>query len=307
MQGRNAIILLIAVVIGIVAVIIANSWFSGMQQRQEKVAVQQKLSRIVVATQPMEFGTKITPQMVRMQNWPADSVPQGAFTSIDAVLKDNRVALRPIVPNEPVLASKVSGTDGRATLAAVLPEGMHAYSIRTDATRGVSGFVLPGTMVDVLLTRKIDGDGAGPQDLRSDVILRNVEVLAADQMANDKEGKPKVSRNVTLATTLFDAQRLSIAEKVGTISLALRKVEDAAQDKADGVVRDAAFTVTDRQLGGRRMYIAKRREGPPPSSIPSARMASGPVSAAPAFSGPSMTVFRGTDPTIYPLGFSGGK
>lgn len=285
--------------------VIANAWFSGMQDRRERQVEQQKLVNIVVAAQPMEFGTKITPPMLRLQSWPANSVPQGAFTSIPAVLKDNRVALRPIVPNEPVLASKVSGSDGRATLAAVLPDGMAAYSISVDAVRGVAGFVLPGTMVDVLLTRDLDTDGAS-KNLRSDVILRNVQVLAVDQLANDKEGKPKVSRTATLAVSLYDAQRLSIAHRMGTLSLALRKVEDGAVQPGEAIA-DAASPVTSRQVAGGPLYIVRRPAAvgmPRSEPVRVAMPRVGPV-GPPAASGPTMTVVRGTEPTIYPLVASG--
>src|SRR5260370_42176747 len=104
MQNRNWIVLAVAIVLGLVAVLLANSYFSGVKEKQERLAQQQAMARIVVAAQPLEFGTKLTPQNVRMQNFPASSVPEGAFRSIDDALKDNRVALRPIVVNEPVLA-----------------------------------------------------------------------------------------------------------------------------------------------------------------------------------------------------------
>ena len=311
MQNRNWIILAVAVVIGIFAVILANSYFSGVEQRSEQLAEQQKVVQIVVAAQPLEFGTKLTPQNIRLQSFPASSVPVGAFRSLPEALKDNRVALRPIVPNEPVLASKVSGTDGRATLAALLPEGMRAISIPIDAVRGVSGFVLPNTMVDVLLTRKIAGEGAGPEDLRADVILENVQVLAIDQLASDKEGTPKVGRTATLAVTLHDAQRLTIAEKVGTLSLALRKVETAATTDSGAPAGKFAQTVTGRQLGGPRLYIPARREAAPrmaavdqPRMVAALRRAAytGPGVA----SGSSMTVIRGVEPTSYPVGYLGG-
>lgn len=313
MQGRNVLILIVAVVIGLLAVVLANAWFSGVEQRQIKQAEQQKLARIVVATQPLEFGTRLTEQNVRLQNWPAASVPEGAFTAIPEALKDDRTALRPIVPGEPVLASKVSGKDGRATLAAVLPNGMHAYSIPSSALEGVSGFVLPGTMVDVLLTRKIPGDGAQAEDMRADVILRNVQVLAVDQLASDKKGDPKVARTATVAVTLADAQRLSIAEKIGTLSLALRKVEDGTGVNA--AYADATSTVTNRQLGGARIFIGKRPEMAAASPMPMAALASaarafrGGAQGMGAHSGSSMTVVRGVEPTIYPLGggIPGGK
>jgi pilus assembly protein CpaB len=312
MQGRNWLVAVIAIVVGLIAVIVANAWFAGVTQRQENEAEAQRLIQVVVATQPLEFGTKLIPQNIKLQAWPAASVPEGAFTTVPDALRDNRVALRPIVPGEPILASKVSGKDGRATLAALLPDGMRATSVPVSAVHGVAGFVLPGTMVDVLLTRQIDGDGAGSTDLRSDVILQNVEILAVDQLANDKEGKPKVSRTATLAVTLYDAQRLAIATKIGTLSLVLRKVE-AAPDGLDGTPQTAsvfASTVTRNQMGGPRLFIPKKTEraarpaAPSYAAAPRPPRIGGSVNAPTGFgAGGSMTVFRGSEPTTYPVGF----
>lgn len=316
MQGRNLVLIGVALVIGIVAVIMANAYFSGVEQRQAAVAERQRLVRIVVATQPMEFGAPLTQQNVKLANFPANSVPEGAFTSIAEALKDNRVALRPIVPGEPVLRSKVSGTDGRATLAALLPEGFRAISIPIDNVRGVAGFVLPGMMVDVLLLRQIEGDGAGSQDQRADTILENVQVLAVDQLADEKTGEPKVSRTATLAVTPTDASRLALANRIGTLQLTLRKVEPAFTAEGGPQPR-AAKTVTSRQLGVPRIVIGSRSRGgggdgarygsapvPPLASISPPPLASLP--AMPAYSGPAMTVVRGTEPTNYQVGTLGG-
>jgi pilus assembly protein CpaB len=313
MQGRNWLVAAIAIVVGLIAVIIANAYFTGVEQRSASEADSQKMVQIVVATQPLAFGTKLIPQNIKLQTWPAASVPQGAFMTIPDALKDNRVALRPIVPGEPILASKVSGTDGRATLAALLPEGMRAVSVPVSAINGVSGFVLPGTMVDVLLTRQIEGEGAKREDLRSDVFLQNVEVLAVDQQANDKEGKPKVARTATVAVTLFDAQRLAIATKVGTLSLVLRKVEAAPGSTIDGPPKSAVGTfasvVTKRDLGGPRLFVPKKSEAAPRPAAPAYAAAprpprmGGSVTAPGGFgAGGSMTVFRGAEPTTYPVG-----
>lgn len=303
MQTRNLILLGIAIVLGIFAVILANSYFSGVEQRQAQVAEQQKLARIVVATQPLDFGGPLTTENVKMQNWPEQSVPQGAFFNVQDALKDNRVALRPIVPGEPILADKVSGTDGRATLAALLPDGMRAISIPVNAVNGVSGFVLPGTMVDVLLVRQIEGDGSTGQDQRADVLLRNVQVLAVDQLANDKQGDPKVSRTATLAVTPRDAQKLAVAGRLGTLQLTLRKVESAAMtDGSDGRL---TRTLTSRQLGLPRIVIPGRGGGGTP---PSALASIAPPATIRPFvpTGPAMTVVRGTEPTSYQVGPLGG-
>lgn len=310
MQGRNWIILAVAAVVGLFAVIIANGYFSGIQERNERLAEAQRLVKIAVASQPLEFGTKLTDQNVKMQAWPASSVPVGAFVSIPAVMKDNRVALRPMVPGEPVLASKVSGKDGRATLAAVLPEGMRAVSIPIGAVSGVAGFVLPGTTVDVILTRKMSGEGATSEDFRSDVILESVQVLAVDQLTNDKQGKPKVGKTATVAVTIHDAQRLSVADRMGALSLALRKVEDAPI-LAQGVAVKTTSTVTGRQVGGPRLYIGRPRESRPQPSAqrsyarPPTYVAVARVGNPGGPSGPSMTVVRGTQSTDYPITYGG--
>lgn len=310
MQNRNWIMLAVAVAIGLFAVLIANAWFSGMEDKQDQSQQQQSLARIAVASQPLAFGDRLTDQNVRLQDWPAASVPEGAFRSLNEAMKNNRVAVRPLVPGEPVLASNVSGTDGRATLAAVLPSGMRAVSIAVDATSGVAGFVLPGTTVDVILTRKIPGAGATSEDLRADIILESVQVLAVDQSADDKKSEPKVSKNVTVAVLPRDAQRLAIAESMGTLSLALRKVEDA------GAI-EAASTVTSRTIGGPVMVIAGRspagapQAGAYPAYLP-ATAARVPVTGGPlapvmgAASGPSMIVVRGTEVSSYPVTQSRG-
>ena len=312
MQGRNLILAGVAVVIGIIAVILANAYFSGVEERSAIVAQQQKLARIVVATQALEFGQPLTPQNLKLQNWPASSVPEGAFTSISEALKDNRVALRPIVPGEPVLSSKVSGKDGRATLAALLPEGFRAISIPIDNVKGVSGFVLPGTTVDVLLLRKMEGDGATSDDQRADVILENARVIAIDQLADEKTGKPKVGRTATLAVTPTDAQRLAIANRMGDLQLTLRKIEPVLA--LDAPAQRLSNTMTSRQLGVPRIVIGGRGGGgvggsSVPASAPQFASIS-PPAATPAvavYSGPAMTVVRGTQPTNYEVGTLGGS
>lgn len=308
MQGRNWVMIGIAAFLGLVAVIIANAYFSGVQDKRENVTRQQALTQIVVAAQAMEFGTIITEQNARLQAWPANSVPEGAFRTLKDAMKDSRVVLRPIVPGEPVLASKVSGTDGRATLAALLPDGMRAVSIAVTAVSGVSGFVLPGTLVDVIVTRKIPGEGATTEDFRSDVVLENVQVLAIDQLANDKQGEPKVSKTATLQVSLYDAQRLIIAEKIGDLSLVLRKVEGSATGTAVAAARPR--TITNRNLGGPRFYIPDRqgRGGALPVGFapPALAMPAGGTTGPAPISGPSMTVYRGVDSTSYPVGRNGG-
>ena len=119
MERRNIIIAVAAVIIGLLAVYLANSWFSGVEERQERVAEEQRMVRLVVANQDMEFGSPLTQDNVRVTSWPANSVPQGAYLEADAqrLLSGGNVAIRPIARGEPILLSRISE---RAVLSASL-------------------------------------------------------------------------------------------------------------------------------------------------------------------------------------------
>lgn len=305
MRGRNLIILGIAIFVGLLAVYIANSYFSGAQEREERRAEELQMARIVVATQEVEFGAPINEANTRLVNWPASSVPDGAFTSLQEAHANGRVALRPITVGEPILASKVSGSDGRATLSANLPPDMRAVAIPVNRIAGVGGFVRPGDVVDILLTRQIPGEGSGNADKMTTVVLENVLVLATDQTANDKETQPQVSRTATVQTDLFGAQKLALAREIGTFTLALRNVENQAVG--------ATETVVTSDLGGSGYRIYGRRNtgganagggsATPVINITPAMLGGATQAQASAASsrprGPTMSVIRGTDSQTY--------
>lgn len=291
MRGRNLLIIGLAVFIGLIAVYLANSYFSGVQERQDREAQANQMAQIVVATQDFQFGTQLASTNLRLANWPANSVPQGAFVSIEEATRGGRVALRPIAVGEPILADKVSGEGGRATLASIIPEELRAVSIPVNPVSGVSGFVRAGDVVDVLLTRQIPGDGADRDDQMTHVVLENVLVLAIDQTADENATDPEVGQTATLQTDITGAQKLTLAREIGSLSLALRNVENQLVGSTQ--------TVTPSDLGGAGYYI------PAPAAT-----GGGTVAAAPSGSGgvvtlprrptgPTMSVVRGTEPTTY--------
>lgn len=299
MQGRNLVVLAVAVLIGLLAVFLANSYFSGVERQQERVAEQQKLAQVVVASQDIVFGTALSTQNLRLASWPANSMPAGAFTSIEQATKNGRVALRPIVTGEPVLASKVSGTDGRATIAANLPPGKLAYAIPINDVNGVGGFVRPGDVVDVLVTRPIPGEGATANDKMTDVVLEDVPVLGVDQVSDSSDTKANVGKTATLEVDTFGAQKLALAGQLGVISLALRNVADQ--------ITGPRATVIPRHLTVNNYVIPAKKNTGSDSSMPAqlakalqprAARASGNFTI-PVASGPSMTVVRGTTVSEY--------
>ena len=139
MERRNLIIIGVAVVFGLIAVYLANSWFTGVERQQQAAIETQATTRIAVASLDMPFGAPLTSANVKLVNWPADSVPPGAYREGEAerLLGSGNVAIRPIVAGEPILLSRVSD---RAVLSANIPADMRAVTVPVDPVSGVAGF-----------------------------------------------------------------------------------------------------------------------------------------------------------------------
>lgn len=222
MRSKTVIMIALALVFASMAVLTGHKWLDRLSsQRLREIQVVKPVSTrtIVVAAVPLKFGTEITRKQLAELPWPGEAVPKGAFATFDEVLdgKGRRVALAAIEENEPILSAKITGPGQRASLAALIGEGMKAVTVRVNDVLGVAGFVLPGERVDVLLTRTLDKGEAF-----ADVLLQNVKVLAVDQSADERADKPAVVKAVTLEVATAEAQKLSLASSVGTLSLALR-------------------------------------------------------------------------------------
>ena len=287
MDRRNWIIVGAAVILGLLAVYLANAWFNGTQERQEKIAEQQRLVNIVVATRDLEFGAPLTRDNVRLASWPANSVPTGAYQNLPQLLAGGNVAIRPIAQGEPILLSRVSA---RAVLSANLPLDMRAVTVPVNDVTGVAGFVTPGDVVDVLLTRQIPGDGASGSDKMTSVVLENVQVLATDRESNEQNTDPNANKTATLQVDTIGAQKLALAREIGSLSLALRNVKNQTVG-ATGVV-------TSADLAGGRYYIrsrAPRQTTTTQQTVSTTiRQPSAPAVSAPRRpTGPTMSIFRG--------------
>jgi pilus assembly protein CpaB len=182
---------------------------------------------LVVAEVPLRFGAELSPDNVTEAPWSSSAIPTGAFRSKADLFKEGRrVVLASIESNEPILASRITGPGQKGGLSALIDPGMRAVAVRVDDVRGVAGFVTPGDRVDVVLTRKEDRGGASGS--YADVLLQDVKVLGVDQIANASEEKASVAKAVTLEVTTEQAQKLVLAQGVGTLALVLRKAGAAA-------------------------------------------------------------------------------
>ena len=227
MRTSTIVMIAFAVLFGLLAVFVAQSWLnSATEQRMRSLEANKKpltTTTIVVASKPLRFGNELTAAQLSEAPWPAASLPAGSFSKIADVLNGGkRVALTAIEANEPVLSTKITGPGQRATLSATLRDGLKAATVRVNDIDGVGGFVLPGDHVDVALTRQVDKINAS-----TEIVLQNVRVLAIDQIADDRTDKPAVVKAVTLEVDVVGAQKLSLAASIGSMSLMLRKAGEA--------------------------------------------------------------------------------
>jgi len=246
-RTSTVVMIAFAVLFGLIAVFLAQTWLNNQaEQRMRSLEAQKKpdvpARTIVVAARPLRFGDELGGAALREVPWPQDALPPGAFAKISELTASRRVVVLPMEANEAVLASKITGPGQRATLSAVLGQGMKAVTIRVNDVEGVAGFVLPGDHVDVVLTRQSDKDNAS-----NDVIVQNVRVLAVDQQADARAEKAAVVKAVTVEVDETDAQKLSLAAAVGTMSLLLRKAGETGELQPLRVTLNDLWRAASRQ------------------------------------------------------------
>lgn len=257
MRANTIIMIVLAGVFGVLAVVLANIWLANQRSvmaRTDEVPP----DTVVVAAVALKFGDTLSTDKLREVAWPAGAVPSGAFkTTKELLTGDSKQALQAIGVNEPVLATKITGPGQRATLSAVLGEGMKAVSIRVNDVLGVAGFVFPGDRVDVLLTRTVrDNDGADKSFV--DVLLQSMKVLAVDQVADESKDSPTVVKSVTLEASTRDAQKLTLAAGAGQLSLALRQAAASQGETTERVTLSDLTGETPADVAARQAELDRK-------------------------------------------------
>jgi pilus assembly protein CpaB len=232
MRNNSIVILVVAVVLGGLAALLARNWL--VSHAQSNTA-----GTMVVAGVPLSFGAVLSADNLTEIPWTAGSLPDGAFVTKRDVLKDGkRMALSSISRNEPILRDKITGPNQLATLSTILEPGKRAVTVRVDDVRGVAGFIQPGDRVDVALIRT--EAETKTKEGYSDIILQSAKVLAIDQLTGERTDKATIAKAVTLEVNEEDAQKILLAGNIGRLSLILRQADEA---KSDTVRR-----VTERDL-----------------------------------------------------------
>ncbi|MGX7953206.1 Flp pilus assembly protein CpaB [Tsuneonella sp. HG249] len=224
-----------ALAIAIVTAMMARSMFAGASAPEAQAAPVPKGPKVLVAQRVLPTGTIITADAIGFQPWPQELVKDAYFIEGEADVSKllGTVVRFPVTAGEPVTQGSLVKPGDRGFLAAALGPGMRAVTVPVSAKTGVGGFVFPGDRVDLVLTQTVKGEGPG--DLRaSETILRNIRVLATDQSTTQEvvNGNTVVKQftTVTLEVTPKIAEKVSVAQTIGTLSLSLRSIADSQSE-----------------------------------------------------------------------------
>lgn len=226
------LVLLVGIGLAGFAVYMAQGYISQYQTAlaQERAAreKQVKLTDVYVAARPLKYGEQLTLEDAKLIKWPEEFLPEGAFTTEDALLPGEnaefRTVLRAMEANEPLLAVKLTEPGQDAGITSRLARGMRAFAINVDVSSGVSGFLRPGDRVDVYWT----GSTGQAREARkvTKLIEANVRLIAVDQTADEDRYSPVIARTVTVEASPQQVAALAQAQSTGKLSLSLVGAQD---------------------------------------------------------------------------------
>jgi pilus assembly protein CpaB len=221
--------IIIAVLIGVVAVVLASQWITKQTSSSA--------GSVVVARLDVDLGTRLSPEMLKTIPWPSGNVPSGAISNPGEL--EGRVLKVSVQRDEPLLESKLAPIGTKGGLSAVVAEGKRAITVRVNDVIGVAGFALPGNYVDILVNTTDDtrGGKSDKDQTISKTVLERILVLAVAQEATRDETKPRVVNAVTLEVTPEQAEKIDLARSVGSLSLVLRNQVDSAPTETIGITK----------------------------------------------------------------------
>src|SRR5476651_1813558 len=238
MKSARIVVLAVAIGAGGLAALLAGRSEPPPEVKPEAATVE--TVDVLVARADIPMGNMMSPADVQWQAWPASASTGNFIRKINRpqAIEDlaGMIARVPFVAGEPIREAKLVNSKGSGFMAAILPSGMRAVSTQISPETGAGGFILPNDHVDVILTRR-DRDAekaTGTEVQTSEIILKNIRILAIDQSVEEKGGqKVVVGKTATLELAPRQAETLALAQKVGSISLALRSITDTNASSSD--------------------------------------------------------------------------
>ncbi|WP_422344318.1 Flp pilus assembly protein CpaB [Parasphingorhabdus sp.] len=241
MDKKKLILLIGALVVAAVTALLARNMFTGASAPQvEAKKVEVLGEEVLVASRALPVGTIITPEAFSFQPWPEELVEEAYYlkegTDIESL--NGTVVRNAITAGQPLTKGAIVSPGDRGFLAAALGPGMRAVTIPVSGLTGVAGFVFPGDRIDLMLTQTVKGDG--PEMQVSETVIRNVRVLATDNRVTqsvDEAGQAvaKTAKLVTLEATPKIAEKIAVAQTLGTLSLSLRSLADSSAELEEAI------------------------------------------------------------------------
>jgi pilus assembly protein CpaB len=234
-------------------------YVSEYLEQQSVGNVRPDMVRVLAARDALARGDPLDVSHLKWIGWPSGSVPEGAYTSAEALLgvagDQIRYVTRSFEPGELILDGKITKPGGPPPFSFILGSDMRAVSLPIDAVSGVSGFISAGDQVDIQLIHTIDGR------LISSVILQDIEVLAIDQRADTEGVSPRLGRTATVAVTTKQAQLLALARQTGRLSLLLRGIDASADADVPPIGSDVLNGLSRTPEEPRKTIKVNRPEG----------------------------------------------
>lgn len=228
MRNRRLILALVgAIFCGLLAVMLVTRYLAGMQNTAKE------LNNVVVAKSEIPLGAKIVAEQLALAPIPNGSAPEGVFRKLDEVV--GRVAVTPIGVREPITTLKLAPEGAAAGLPAVVPEGYRAMTVKVDDVVGVSGFVMPGSYVDIVAVILPVAQNAAQGPI-SKIVLQNIKVLASGAKIDSPQDQrsPADVKAVTLQVTPEQAEKLVLAANEGRLQLVMRNYGDQEDTQTPG-------------------------------------------------------------------------
>jgi pilus assembly protein CpaB len=229
MRNKRLILALTgAVLCGLLAVMLVTRYLANVQQYARD------LNNVVVAKTEIPVGAKITVEQLALLPIPNGSAPEGAFRKMEDAV--DRVAITPIGVREPITSLKLAPVGTESGLSAVIPPGFRALTVKVDEVVGVSGFVMPGSYVDVVAVILPVAASQSTQGPISKIVLQNIKVLASgaklDSPSDQRE--PSHVNAVTLLVTPDQAEKLVLAANESKLQLVMRNFGDQEDTQTKG-------------------------------------------------------------------------
>jgi pilus assembly protein CpaB len=271
-MSRSKTVLGVALLLGALAALAGYAGLHAMA-RQVVASTSKQFVPVVVSATDLTFGTKLDKAQLRVYRYPKESVPAGAFSDIDSVAGQTTKIF--VGAREPITATKLSEHGGG--LSMLVRPGLRATSLEVNQVSGVSGFVLPGDRVDVLVT--VDGRGA-KEEATTRTILQNAEVLASGQRTAQQDNKPITVQAVTILVTPDGAEKLALGLHEGKLHLVLRNPGDSdtlrvASLDTRQMLGGEATRMPNPPSTGRRVAKGKAAPAKEPAEQPARAMAQG--------------------------------